>query len=123
MLLLHPGFPSLFCGQCASKYQALDPNHTMCVKDGAQSGKRVILGKAWRDRIVSEHNEIRGQVNPPAANMQKLVSELVSDIIIITAVLACLVDSIYLFIYLLTDWCTRTYQCPMRSEIPVSNEI
>ena len=94
MLLLHPGFPSLFCGQCASKYQALDPNHTMCVKDGAQSGERVILGKAWRDRIISEHNEIRGQVNPPAANMQKLVSELTSDIIMITAVWACLVDSI-----------------------------
>ena len=60
--------------QCPSKYTVLDPSHTMCLEDSAHSVRRLRVNKKVKSLIVSEHNDLRRNVEPPAASMAALVS-------------------------------------------------
>ena len=60
--------------QCPSKYTDLDPSHTMCLEDSAHSVRRLRVKKQVKSLIVSEHNDLRRNVEPPAASMAALVS-------------------------------------------------
>ena len=41
---------------------------------GQVPGVQLVLSDEERDEILSVHNELRGSVEPPASNMQALVS-------------------------------------------------
>ena len=43
----------------------------MCLDD---VGTEVVLDQATKDALVQQHNDLRGQVEPTAAHMPKLVS-------------------------------------------------
>lgn len=51
------------------QYLDLDPNHSMCL---APVGEIKTLSEDEKQAVLDRHNEYRGQVSPPAANMQKL---------------------------------------------------
>lgn len=42
---------------------------------GQVPGAQLVFSEEERDEILSVHNELRGSVEPPASNMQALVSE------------------------------------------------
>ncbi|PVD38925.1 hypothetical protein C0Q70_01550 [Pomacea canaliculata] len=55
---------------CDPKWTKLDPQHTMCLTD---VGVAVPLDAATKAALVQQHNDLRGQVVPLAANMPKLI--------------------------------------------------
>ena len=65
--------------QC--RYSHFTPSHSMCVVNLTVPG--IPMSQADKDAIVSNHNRIRNEVNPPAAGMQKMVRYLLTDIILV----------------------------------------
>jgi len=55
---------------CPDKYSELSSNHTQCRED---VGTIVPLNATTKQYILDLHNEYRASVEPPAANMRKLV--------------------------------------------------
>ncbi|XP_070178132.1 cysteine-rich venom protein Mr30-like isoform X3 [Littorina saxatilis] len=58
---------------CTSEYEGHTKNiHTMCLTDHPDA-VQVTLTQADKDAAVTRHNDIRANVTPTAANMQKMV--------------------------------------------------
>ncbi|PVD38927.1 hypothetical protein C0Q70_01552 [Pomacea canaliculata] len=54
---------------CDPKWTTLDPRHTMCLTD---VGVAVPLDAATKAALVQQHNDLRSQVEPLAADMQEM---------------------------------------------------
>ncbi|XP_041352054.1 cell wall protein PRY3-like [Gigantopelta aegis] len=54
----------------ACAYEHFSSDHSMC---GTVTGTEIPLSQADKDNIVSNHNRIRNEVQPPASNMQIMV--------------------------------------------------
>ncbi|CAG5135457.1 unnamed protein product, partial [Candidula unifasciata] len=53
---------------CGAKYEVF-PGHTACKPKSSDARPHIVMTDAERDAIVRHHNELRGSVNPKAANM------------------------------------------------------
>ena len=62
---------------CSEKYANQTPTHTMCLTDHPNATE-VHLSEEVKQQIVDLHNQLRANVDPPPANMQKMVNLLYS---------------------------------------------
>ena len=60
---------------CSEKYANQTPTHTMCLTDHPNATE-VHLSEELKQQIVDLHNRLRANVDPPPANMQKMVNLL-----------------------------------------------
>ena len=60
---------------CSEKYANQTPTHTMCLTDHPNATE-VHLSEEVKQQIVDHHNRLRANVDPPPANMQKMVNLL-----------------------------------------------
>ena len=57
--------------QCSRAFRDISATHTRCLED---VGEIVLLSEKEKEAVVEEHNRIRGEVTPVAADMEKVVS-------------------------------------------------